>query len=121
LLELILQMLSTEEENFLIFWESNRDREKKWLRQLIVGLPLGLLIGAAIVFSLISGWYTRADMVANSEMNPYVFLFAILAISCFTALFYKRSKWEQNEQKYLELKIKKEKNATGNAAEQRTL
>lgn len=114
-------MLSTEEENFLIFWESHRDKEKKWLRQLIIGLPVGLLIGAAIVFSLISGWYTRADMVANSEMNPYVFLFAIFAISCFTAIFYKRSKWEQNEQKYQELIIKKEKILAGNAAEQRAL
>ncbi len=117
MLGLILQMLSTEEENFLIFWESHRDQEKKWLRQLFIGLPAGLLIGAAIVISLISGWDTRADMVANSEMNPYVFLFAILAISCFTALFYKRSKWEQNEQTYQELKIKKEKYIAGNAAE----
>ncbi len=114
--ELILQMLSKEEENFLIYWESHRDKEKKWLRQLYIGLPAGLLIGGAIVFSLISGWYTRADMVANSEMNPYVFLFAILAISCFTALFYKRSNWEQNEQKFQELKIKKEKKLQSNAA-----
>lgn len=114
-------MLSQEEENFLIDWKSRREKEKKWLRQLLIGLPVGLLIGAAIVFSLISGWYTRADMVANSEMNPFVFLFAILAISCFTALFFKRSKWEQNEQLYQELKIKKEKKAAGNAAEDQTL
>lgn len=114
-------MLSKEEEKFLTDWETRREKEKKWLRQLIIGLPVGLLIGAAIVFSLISGWYTRADMVANSEMNPFVFLFAILAISCFTALFFKRSKWEQNEQLYQELKIKKEKNIRGNAAEDQAL
>lgn len=114
-------MLSQEEEKFLTDWEARREKEKKWLRQLIIGLPVGLLIGAAIVFSLISGWYTRADMVANSEMNPFVFLFAILAISCFTALFFKRSKWEQNEQLYQELKIKKEKNIRGNAAEDQAL
>ncbi len=109
-------MLSKEEENFIAYWEANREKEKKWLRQLIVGLPVGLLIGSAIVFSLISGWYTRADMVANSEMNPFVFLFAILAICCFTAIFYKKNKWEQNEQLYKELLLKKEKMKKGNAA-----
>lgn len=102
-------MLSAEEENFIIYWEANREKEKKWLRQLIIGLPAGLLIGGAIIFSLISGWYTRADMVANTEMNPFVFLFAILAICCFTAIFYKRNKWEEHEQQYRELLIKKEK------------
>ncbi|MBS1731107.1 MAG: hypothetical protein JSS67_10070 [Bacteroidetes bacterium] len=110
-------MLSDEEELFLTYWETHREKEKKWQRQLFLGLPIGLLIGWAIVFSLVSGWDIRANMVANSEMNPFVFFFAILAISCFTAFFYKRNKWEQNEQQYQELIIKKKKEMKGNAAE----
>ena len=103
-------MLSQSEERFIEYWKNNRDREKKVFRQLLFGLPLGLLIGAGIFVSLITdSWYERADMLANSQMNPNVLIVAILAIAVFTGLFYKKFKWDQNEQLYKELLAKKRK------------
>lgn len=102
-------MLSSNDEAFIQHWEKNRDKEKKLLRQLFVGLPLGLLISGGIIFSLDLGWYSRANMVASSQTNPYVLLIAVLAITVFTAIFYKRFKWDMNEQHYKELLAKKQR------------
>jgi|KBSSwiStaDraftv2_1062776.scaffolds.fasta_scaffold190905_2 hypothetical protein len=101
-------MLSKNDEDFLQYWEKNRDREKKLWRQLLIGLPLGLLIAGGIIFSLDLGWYQRANMVANSQTNPYVLLIAVAAIAIFTAIFYKKFKWDMNEQHYKELLYKKQ-------------
>lgn len=103
-------MLSSAEERFIEYWAANRDREKRTFRQLLFGLPLGLLIGAGIFVSVVTdAWYERADMVANSQMNPNVLIIAILSIAVFTGLFYKKFKWDQNEQMYKELLAKKRK------------
>lgn len=103
-------MLTKNEEQFLEYWKNNRDREKKLFRQLLFGLPIGLLLGVGIFASVVTGkWYERADMVANTELNPNVLIVAILAIAVFTGLFYKKFKWDQNEQSYKELLSKKEK------------
>ena len=101
-------MLSKEDEDFLIYWQKNRDRDKKLLRQLLAGLPWGLLVGAGIVAALFSGgWYERATMEAYSESSPYVLLLAVICIAVFISVFYKRHRWEMNEQHYLELLHKK--------------
>lgn len=103
-------MLTANEEQFLEYWKNNRDREKKVSRQLLFGLPLGLLIGIGIIISVITGkWYERAEMVANTQLNPNVLIVAIIAIAVFTGFFYKKFKWDQNEQLYKELLLKKEK------------
>ena len=103
-------MLTTHEERFINYWKDNRDREKKLFRQLLFGLPIGLLIGVAIFTSVVTGrWYERADMVANTELNPTVLMVAVLAIAVFIAIFYKKFKWDQNEQLYKELLAKKTK------------
>lgn len=102
-------MLSSNDEAFIQYWEKNRDRKKKLLRQLFVGLPLGLLISGGIIFSLDLGWYSRANMVANSQTNPYILLIAVLAITVFTTIFYIRFKWDMNEQHYKELLAKKQR------------
>lgn len=103
-------MLTKNEERFVEYWKSNRDREKKLFRQLVFGLPLGLLIGGGIIISVVTDkWYERADMVANTKMNPNVLIIAVLAIAVFTGLFYKKFKWDQNEQLYKELLVKKNK------------
>ena len=108
-------MLTANEEQFIEYWKNNRDREKKLFRQLLFGLPIGLLLGMGIFASLItSKWYERADMVANTQLNPNVLIVAILAIAVFTGLFYKKFKWEQNEQLYKELLSKKEKETKTN-------
>ena len=102
-------MLTPEEEKFLEFWEANRIKEKTLFRQLSLGMPLGVLIGIAILLNFMSGWYTRANMVAYSQSTPYVLIVAIVIIAVFCSVFYKRYKWEMNEQHFLELKIKKER------------
>lgn len=77
------------------------------MRQLLIGLPMGLVLGGGILLSLGSGWYQRANMVANSQINPNVLTIAILAIIVFMAIFYKKYRWDQYEQQYRELMAKK--------------
>jgi predicted ABC-type exoprotein transport system permease subunit len=105
-------MLSKSDEDFLLYWEKNRDKEKKLMYRLFISLPLGLLISGGILFSLDLNWYQRANMVANSQTNPLVLLIAVVAIAVFTAIFYKKFKWDMNEQHYKELVHKKQQQTT---------
>lgn len=104
-------MLSEEEQHFITYWEQNRNREKKALKQWLMGLPLGMLFGIPILVNLFSGWYKRANMYLNShlsngEFNPLILIIALLLIISFMAIFSKRHKWEMNEQRYRELKAR---------------
>ncbi len=101
-------MLTPHEEKFLIYWEKNRERDKKMMRQLFIGLPVGLLLAGGILLSLDLDWYERANMVANAELNPVVLLIAVLGIVVFIAIFYKKYDWEMKEQRYQELIFKKQ-------------
>jgi hypothetical protein len=101
--------MTEKEEAFLKYWEENRFKEKSLLKQFFPGLPIGLALGAAILLLLDSGWYVRADMVAFSQSSPVIIFIAIAAIVAFTGFFYKKFRWEMNEQTYKELKIKSEK------------
>ena len=108
-------MLSDSEIRFIAWWEENRNKEKRLFKQLLVGLPLGILFGVPIFINFFSGWYKRAEMIRNTRMitrdfNPIVLMFAVLLIIFFVAIFSKRHKWEMNEQKYQELKLKGEDN-----------
>ena len=100
-------MLTEREKEFVRYWEANRLREKKSYKQLLLGIPIGLVFALTILLSVFSGklWYKRADMVANST-NPLVLIVAVLFIAAFMGLFYKRHQWEMREQQYLELKAK---------------
>ncbi len=117
-------MLSKEENDFILYWEKNRLRQKKLGRQFLVGIPLGLLFVVPTVISFSSGWYKRADMEANNgEFNPMVLFVALLLIVGFTAIFYQRWKWDQYEQRYRELVVRRDRaegpgvvNGTGAAA-----
>jgi hypothetical protein len=102
-------MLSSEEEKFLAFWAENRIREKHSIRPFVLGLSGGFAIGAAVLVTLSTGWYERANMEANSKMSGPVFLLAILIISFFLAFFYRKFRWEMREQQYLELLARKNK------------
>lgn len=101
-------MLTETEKAFLKYWEENRLREKKVNKQLLLGLPIGLLFAVPVLILLFSGkfWYERANMEANSQSSPIVLIIAIICIAVFVALFYKRHQWDQREQHYLELKAK---------------
>ena len=102
-------MLSKENEEFIAYWEKNREKERISTRPFFVGLSSGFAIGIGVILALESGWYTRANMVANSRLSSVVLLFAILLLSFFMAFFYRKFRWEMQEQRYLELLSAKNK------------
>jgi hypothetical protein len=101
-------MLDRKEKLFVEYWETNREREKNIIYQVLTGLPIGLLFALPIIFILFTGryWFKRADMVANSELNPVLLVSAVLIIATFVAVLYKRHQWDMKEQQYKELKVK---------------
>ena len=103
-------MLSKENESFLVYWSQNREKQRTSVRPFIVGLSGGLAIGICILLVLESGWYERANMVANSRLSSVILLIAIMFISVFMAFFYRKFRWEMQEQRYLEILANK-KNA----------
>lgn len=100
-------MLSAEEKKFIDNWENNRGKDQSIIYQLRYALPIGLALAAVILFSITSGWYQRATMVANSQSTPVVVLIAVLAVIIFWSVFSKRHNREMNEQRYKELQFKK--------------
>ena len=100
--------MTDDEKMFLQYWEANRLSERKILKQLVIGLPIGMLFGLPVIFILFSGkfWYKRADMEANTHLNPFVLIVAVVLIIVFVAIFYKRHQWDMKEQQYLELKAR---------------
>ena len=113
-------MLTERERKFIEYWKQHRDREKKTLRQLLVGLPIGLLFAVPIIINFSSGWYKRANMWARGHADDStgtVLIVAALVILVFIAIFSKRHRWEMNEQTYRELlsKEKEEKESPGAA------
>jgi uncharacterized membrane protein len=97
-------MLTKEEKDFIIYWEANRLRRKKVLKQLSVGLPFGVVLVCAIMLNLFSGWDKRAAMITNSEPSviPVVLIAAVLIV-VFIVIFSVRHQWDQHEQRYKEL------------------
>lgn len=103
----ILCMLTEEEQRFLQYWKANRARQKKFFKQLAIGLPAGVLFALAIFVTLVSGWYKRATMVLNAYPSIksliIVLIIALLLIVVFISVFSVKVKWERNEQRYREL------------------
>lgn len=107
-------MLTERDKQFIEYWKQNRDKEKKVLRQLLVGLPIGLLFVIPIIINFSSGWYKRANMWARGhadDSSGTVLIVAALIILVFIAIFSKRHRWEMNEQAYHELLAKQKKEA----------
>lgn len=102
-------MLTEKEIAFIEYWEKAKNRQKKLIYQLAVGLPVGLLFGLFIIINFYSGWYKRAEMISNSRFNPVVLYVAVIIIAVFFAIFSKKFQYEQLDQKYRELLAKKEK------------
>lgn len=107
-------MLSPQEKKFVDYWSNNRVKQKSIVRQVFFGLPFGLLLGIGVLVLLETDWYERANMVAYTQSSPYVLVAAIIIIAVFTGIFYKRYRWEMNEQRYREL-LAKEKNTSAPA------
>jgi len=101
-------MLDPKEKLFVDYWEQNREKEKRFLFQVLTGVPVGLLFALPIVFLLFSSryWFKRADMVAHTELSPTVLIACVLIIAVFVGVIYKRHQWEMKDQQYRELKVK---------------
>jgi hypothetical protein len=100
----VFNMFTQNEKDFIDYWEHNRIRKKKVLRQLSVGLPLGVLLVAAICINTFSGWDRRAQMIINTDPSLIlVIIIASLLIVIFVVIFSVRHKWDLNEQHYREL------------------
>ena len=113
-------MLTEREKQFISYWEEHRLKEKKWNRQLLIGLPIGLLFAIPIILSVFSAkfWYKRADMEANAIGSSSVVIIAILIIAIFFAIFYKRHQWDLREQQYQELKAREDSKPEDNIKQQ---
>ena len=107
--------LTKEEKDFLVYWEANRLGKKKFLRQFTVAFPLTVLMIAVMFINIFSGWDKRAEMVIRGDSSSlYVVIVAIIGITVFITVFSSRHKWEQNEQRYLELQQKEKKGGAAN-------
>lgn len=98
--------MSEKEQQFIDYWRQNRDREKKVFRQLLIGLPVGLLFAIPIILNFSSNWDNRATMWAagHSDDNIVtVLIIAALIIIVFVAIFSRRHRWEMHEQQYREI------------------
>lgn len=106
-------MLTQEEQKFIIYWETNREKQSKLSYQILAGIPYGLLFTVPIVVNYIVGrfWYKRADAVGMSQFNPMVLFFAVLVMTAFVSVLYKKFRWEQLDQRYKELIVKKDQSA----------
>lgn len=102
-------MLTPDEKKFIEYWEHHRIKKKKVLKQLYVGLPMGVLIVAAIFINFFSGWDKRAQMIINTDPSLIiVILIASLLIVIFIVIFSARHRWDMNEQHYKELQARRE-------------
>lgn len=99
-----------DNDRFFDYWNKNRQKEKSNKKAFFVGLSAGFAIGGALLIAILSGWYPRATMEANSKMSAFVLFLAIMLISVFIAFIYQKFKWEMLEQRYLEIRAKKNKN-----------
>jgi hypothetical protein len=103
-------MLNDEEKGFIVFWEANRLRQRKFVKYIQYGLPLGLAIGFGVFINLLSGWDKRAFMVVNADPSLILVLLAgVILIIVFISIFTVRHRWDLNEQRYRELLAKRDK------------
>jgi hypothetical protein len=104
----LCKMVTEDEKKFIDYWEANRVHQKKFLTQLIAGIPMGLLFALPVFLLLFSArfWFKRADMIANTQLDPVTISLAIFIIAVFFGVFNKKHQWDMKEQQYLEFKAK---------------
>ncbi|MEO8763363.1 MAG: hypothetical protein ABI416_03710 [Ginsengibacter sp.] len=98
-------MITKDEKLFLEYWEKNRDREKQFTRQLLGGLPMGLVFALPVLVAVIfHNWYKTMTYISGSQI--IVIVIGVIGVAIFFAIFRMRFKWQNNEQLYKELKFK---------------
>ncbi len=105
-------MFTQGEKEFIDYWEQNRLKKKKVLKQLSVGLPLSVVFVVAIFINFFAGWDKHAQMVINTDPSlVIVLLIGLILIVIFMVIFSARHRWDMNEQHYRELLARKEKDS----------
>ena len=100
-----LRMLTKDEKLFLEYWEKSREKEKQFLRQLAIGLPMGLVFALPVLLVVVfHGWYKNMIYISDSQI--IVIIIGVLCVAIFFSIFRGKFKWENNEQLYKELKFK---------------
>lgn len=98
-------MLTDDEKSFIIYWEKNREKEKKIVSKFLYGSPYGLLFALPILVAVIfHDWYK--NMIYISPTLITLIIIGVLGIAVFYTLFSMQFKWDRNEQIYKELKFK---------------
>ncbi|MBW7838035.1 MAG: hypothetical protein H3C36_00020 [Chitinophagaceae bacterium] len=101
-------MLTKEEKDFLVYWETHREKEHSLKSLLIFGAPWGLIFALPIMVVLIfHDWHKRIVPITTGQV--IAISISVAAIAFFYAYFRQQVKWENNEQLYKELKIKEKK------------
>ena len=101
-------MLTDDEKSFIEYWEKNREKEKKFFRQLTYGSPWGLVFALPVLVAVIfHDWYKNMIMISTSQL--VIIMITVLGIAIFYSIFRMRFKWDYNEQIYKELKFKEKK------------
>lgn len=101
-------MLTDDEKSFIIYWEKNREKDKKIVSKFLYGSPYGLLFALPILVAVIfHDWYK--NMIYISPTLITLIIIGVLAIAIFYTLFSMQFKWDRNEQIYKELKFKQRK------------
>ena len=100
-------MLSKEEQEFIKYWEQNRGKQKRFFKQIAIGLPFGVLFAIAMFLNFSSGWDKRVAEITKNYPSfkslILVLLIALLGIVVFISVFSVKIKWEKYEQRYREL------------------
>lgn len=103
-------MLTEEEQNFIKYWEANRDRENTLKIKLLRGGPIGLIFALPILIAvLFHDWYKRMIPITTSML--IMITICVIAIAFFYAYFRQQVRWEQRDQLYKELKMKEQQPA----------
>ena len=102
------KMITDQEQLFISYWELNRNKQKKAFYRLAIGLPVGLIFALPVLLTVIfHDWYKRMIFISSSQI--IIILITVLGVAVFFALFRMKFKWEENEQRYRELKFKQTK------------
>jgi hypothetical protein len=106
-------MLTLEEENFIQYWEQNKDVHGTFMSKILRGLPMAFVFGLPIllliivVYLFIPDWYIKISK--TSPQAFFVVVIAVIIAIIFYAFTRMHFKWEMNNQIYQELKQKQKK------------
>ena len=107
-------MLTPQEEKFMQYWSRQREEKGRFLKKTSGGTPLALLMAGGLLLSVgvlfLFGWHKEAERAVRTHGSVIiVILLAAVGIFFFIRYFSARYYFEQNEQLYQELLVKRER------------